>query len=83
MNDFLLGALCMGFAIASLFFARFYQHTKDRFFGFLTAAFAIMAANQVALQYFGEASEHNSWLYIVRLSAFVLLLLGIWDKNRS
>ncbi|HEY8944727.1 MAG TPA: DUF5985 family protein [Polyangiaceae bacterium] len=83
MNDFLLGALCIGFLTVSMFFARFYRRTRDRFFAFLSGAFALMSANQISLQYFGEASEYNSWLYVVRLSAFLLILLGIWDKNRS
>lgn len=83
MNTFLLGALCIGFLTASMFFARFYARTGDRFFAYLSAAFALMSANQIALEYFGEAYEYKSWLYLIRLAAFLLILLGIWDKNRS
>lgn len=82
MSSFLLGALAMGFLAGSLFFARFFARTRDRFFAFLAAAFAIMSANQVALAAFGEDSEYRSWLYLVRLAAFVVILYAIVDKNR-
>lgn len=82
MNQFVLGALAMAFLIVSRFFGRFYTRTKDRFFAFLSAAFAIMSVNQFALLVYGEISEYRSWLHLVRLLAFVLILIGIWDKNR-
>jgi hypothetical protein len=41
-----------------------------------------MSADQVALAMLGEDSEYQSWLYLVRLAAFVLILVGIYDKNR-
>jgi hypothetical protein len=82
MNSFLLGALAMGFLAGALFFVRFFVRTRDRFFAFFGAAFAIMSANQVALTVFGEDSEFRSWLYLVRLAAFVVILYAIYDKNR-
>jgi hypothetical protein len=82
MSSFLLGALAMGFLAGALFFARFFVRTRDRFFAFLAAAFAIMSANQVALAALGEDSEYRSWLYLVRLAAFVVILYAIFDKNR-
>jgi hypothetical protein len=83
MNSFLLGALFMGFSAAAMFFGRFFTRTRDRFFAFLSVAFAVMALNQVALLFLGEASEYRSWVYVVRLAAFVLILLAILDKNRG
>jgi len=82
MSSFLLGALAMGFLVIAMFFARFFARTRDRFFAFMGVAFLIMSTNQVALMLFGEASEYQSWLYLVRLAAFVLILVGIYDKNR-
>lgn len=83
MSAFILGALAMGYLTAGMFFARFYVQTRDRFFAFMCAAFAIMSANQLALLLFGEDSEHRSILFLARLLAFVLILVGIIDKNRS
>jgi hypothetical protein len=48
----------------------------------MATAFAVMSANQLALAWLGEDSEHRSWLYLVRLSAFVLILVAVVDKNR-
>lgn len=82
MNQFLLGALAMGFLVAGMFFARFFTRTRDRFFAFLALAFIIMSLNQVTLAVLGEDSEFHSWVYLIRLAAFVLILIGIYDKNR-
>lgn len=82
LNCFLLGALAMGFLVAAMFFGRFYTRTHDRFFAFMATAFATMSANQLALAWLGEDSEYRSWLYLVRLSAFVLILAAVIDKNR-
>lgn len=82
MSSFLLGALALGFFAAASFFLRFFARTRDRFFAYFAAAFGIMSANQVALAALGEDSEHNSWLYLVRLAAFLVILYAIYDKNR-
>ena len=82
MSSFLLGALALGFFAGGLFFVRFFVRTRDRFFAYFAAAFGIMSVNQVALAALGEASEYNSWLYLVRLAAFVVILYAIYDKNR-
>lgn len=82
MNSFLLGALSMGFLTGALFFLRFFVRTRDLFFAFFGVAFAIMSANQVALALLGEDSEYRSWLYLIRLAAFGVILFAIYDKNR-
>jgi hypothetical protein len=83
MNSFLLGALFLGFTAIGMFFVRFYRRTHDRFFAFFAVAFAIMALNQLALLLLGEASEYLSWVFVVRLAAFLIILLAILDKNRK
>jgi hypothetical protein len=82
MSSFLLGALALGFFAGALFFVRFFVRTRDPFFAYFAAAFGIMSLNQIALAALGEASEYNSWLYLVRLAAFVVILYAIFDKNR-
>jgi hypothetical protein len=83
VNEFLLGALSMGFFVIALFFWRFWRRTRDRFFALFAAAFLIMSANQISLLMFGEDSELKSWLYAVRLAAFLVILTAIVDKNRD
>lgn len=82
LNTFLLGALGMGFMVAAMFFGRFFSRTHDRFFAFVATAFATMSINQLALAWLGEDSEYRSWLYVIRLSAFIVILAAIIDKNR-
>ena len=83
MDVFLLGALWFGFFAASAFFLQFYRRTRDRFFALFSLAFLVMSLNQIALFALGESSEFTSWLYAVRLSAFLVILWAIIEKNRS
>jgi uncharacterized membrane protein len=83
MNSFLLGGLSMGFLAIAMFFARFFARTRDRFFAIMAVAFVIMSINQLFLLVWGEDSEFHSWLYVIRLAAFVLILIAILDKNRA
>jgi hypothetical protein len=82
MNQFLQGALVMGCMIIALFFLRFWRKSHDRLFLFFSAAFWTMAVDWGALS-FTNADEPNTALFIVRLLAFVLIVIGILDKNRS
>lgn len=82
MNQFLLGALASAFLVAAMFFARFFARTGDRFFAFVSTAFVIMSVNQLTLAVLGEEAEYKSWPYLVRLAAFGVILVGIYDKNR-
>jgi hypothetical protein len=81
-SDVLAGALAMGYALCGLFFLRFWRDTGDRFFGVFATAFWLMAVNRVSLSAHYEESV-LPWLYLVRLAAFVLILVAIADKNRT
>ena len=81
-DDFLSGCIVtMSLAIA-LFQLRFWRRGGDRLFLFFASSFLLMAANRIALTLVVDESESRTYLYIVRLVAFVLILVGIWDKNR-
>ena len=45
---FLHGAIAMGFAVAGLYFLRFWRDTGDRLFAFFAAAFWVFAAERVS-----------------------------------
>lgn len=77
------GALTMGYFVAGLFFLRFWSGTRDRLFLFFTASFWLLALQRVALATLGEAFEDRSGFYIVRLLAYILILVAIFDKNRT
>jgi len=79
---FLNGAVAMGFAIAGLCFLRFRRDTGERLFSFFAAAFFVFAAERVGLLYVGPDEAVRATVYLPRLAAFSLIILGILDKNR-
>jgi hypothetical protein len=81
-TNFMLGAIVMASVVAGLFFLRFWRRTRDRLFLMFAAAFWLMAVNWAALA-FTQADEIRTAFYVVRLVAFVLILVAIIDKNRS
>jgi hypothetical protein len=78
---FFAGAVCMGFAVAALFFFRFWRRTSDSLFLTFGAAFALLAVHQGLIAALRIASEDRSWVYLLRLLAFVLILIAIVRKN--
>jgi len=51
-------------------------------FLFFAASFATLAGNWLALALIRPAPEAQHWIYLIRLAGFVLLIIGIIDKNR-
>lgn len=82
MNQFMQGAVVMGCSIIGLFFLRFWRRTRDRLFIFFACAFWLLGINWLLLS-FTRSDEPNTALYLVRLAAFIVILVGIWDKNRT
>ena len=82
MNDFLRGALSMSAWLAGLFFLRFWHVTRDRLFVFMSIAFWMLGLNWLCLALLNVAVESRHQLYVLRLIAFLLILVGVIDKNR-
>ena len=82
MNEFLHGLLVMACAVAGLFFLRFWRKTRDRLFIVFAIAFWLLASNWLCLAW-SRMNEPHTLFYVIRLAAFVLILIGIWDKNRA
>jgi len=81
MYDFLTGVVTAGFLIAAVFFFRFWKTTQDTFFAILGIAFVLFAANQAAVVLLEVSHEEQSWIYVLRLVGFALLLVAIALKN--
>jgi hypothetical protein len=77
------GAIVMGYAVAGLFFLRFWRATRDRLFLILSGAFWILGIQRLVLAFTRDMVEDHTALYLVRLFAFLLILAAIVDKNRS
>jgi Family of unknown function (DUF5985) len=82
LNDFLLGAIALGCALAALFFVRFWRNARDRLFVWFAATFALLAVHWTLVALTDPTDEHRPLLYLLRLAAFVILLGGILEKNR-
>lgn len=81
MKDFLWGLLTMASAVASLLFLRYARVTRERLFLYFSAAFLAMTLNWFGLVLIEPDNEHRHVAYLLRLLAFVLILIGIIDKN--
>jgi len=79
----LSGALGAGYLVIALFFLKFRSRTHDRLFGYFAAAFVLLAAQRLGIAIGREWEESSVWLYGLRLLAFLLLIFGIVEKNRS
>lgn len=84
LSVFLSGAVMTGHFVAGLFFFRFWTQTRERLFAVFGLAFCTLAVERVALLILGSQAreEHNAFVYCLRLLAFVMILVGIVDKNR-
>jgi hypothetical protein len=83
MNQFMWGALWMACCVAAVFFLRFWRLSRDRFFIFFALAFATFAAHWFGLGVANPGVETRHYFYVFRLVAFLLILVGIIDKNRT
>ncbi len=80
--QFLFGAVTFGFIIAGLFFLRFWKRTGDNLFFAFAVAFWLLGLGQALLALTDIPVEERSWLYLLRLAAFGIILVSIWMKNR-
>lgn len=81
LANFLSGVATTGFVLAGLFFFRFWRRTGDRLFVAFGIAFWLMALNQGLIVLSGIPREEQSWLYLLRVGAFGLLIVAIVAKN--
>ena len=81
MYQFTAGAIAMGYFVAGLFFLRFLMRTRESLFGVFACAFWLLAANQALVALADVPREEQSWIYLLRLAAFVLIIVGIVAKN--
>jgi hypothetical protein len=81
MREFLWGALAMASGIAALFFLRYWMLSRDRLYVFFSVAFAVLMLNWTALAAVNPHNESQHGLYVLRLIAFSLIIVGIIDKN--
>ncbi len=81
MSEFIWGLITMGYLIAGLFFLRFWVRTRDSLFAAFSAAFWLLALNQGLVAISGVPREEQTWFYLLRLVAFLIIIAAVVAKN--
>ncbi len=81
LAGFLSGMIAMGFLVVAAFFLRFWRQTRDFLFLAFAFAFLLLACGQALISMFGLPLEERSWVFLLRLAAFSVLIAAIVRKN--
>ena len=82
LNQFLAGAASVSLLVIAMFFIRFWKRTRDRLFLFFASAFLILMLERLIRASMEIETEWAPYVYMVRLAAFVVIIIGVVDKNR-
>ena len=80
---FMSGMVAAGFRVSGLFFLRFWRRTHDSLFIAFALAFWLLGLGQTLVALTDIPVEERSWIYLLRLAAFSLILIAIFRKNRA
>jgi hypothetical protein len=83
INQFLSGGIMIGYLSASFFFLRFWKRQRDILFALFSAAFAVLAIERTVLLATEAQEEIQPYIYLIRFTAFMLILFGFYLKNRK
>ena len=81
VQGFLLGVIALSSVVAGVYFLKFWKHTRDTLFLCFGIAFIIEGLNRTALLLVDKPNEGSPYIYVVRLGAFLLILVAILKKN--
>ena len=83
IQGFLLGIIVTASFTAAVYFLKFWRNTHDPLFMAFAAAFTIEGLNRLTYLFLESPNEGSPAIYIVRLLAFLIILVAIVRKNRS
>jgi zinc transporter ZupT len=76
------GAIIMGYTVAAVFFVKFWRRTRDFLFLAFAAAFLLMATTPLLTTWLEVPREEQSPFYLLRLLAFLIIIVAIVWKSR-
>jgi len=76
------GAIIMGYAVAAVFFLKFWRRTADNLFLAFAAAFLLLGATPLLTTLLEVPREEQSPFYLLRLLAFLIIIVAIIGKSR-
>jgi len=82
LYTFLSGAAALGFFSCALFFLRFWKRTREQLFLAFSLSFALLGVGQSVVSLAQIPTEEKGALYLIRLLAFLIILVAIYRKNR-
>jgi hypothetical protein len=83
VTNFVFGIITMGYVVAGLFFAKFWSRSRDPLFAIFAVAFWLLALNQAIVAVIEVPREEQSLAYLLRLAAFILIIVAIIHKNAA
>ncbi len=81
VNAFLAGAFVVACVAVALFYLRYWRKTRERLFATLAVAFVMLAVERSVLGFVPSQIEGRHLIYLARLAAFLLIIVGVVDKN--
>jgi hypothetical protein len=82
LNDFLAGAIVMGFGVAAVMFLKFWKRTRELLFLAFAGSFMLLGITQALLTLADFQDDTRSRIYLLRLAAFLLILFAMAWQNR-
>jgi hypothetical protein len=67
---------------SAVFFLKFWRDTRDRLFAMFAVSFCLLALDRVVVVAFQQQGVSSPAQYLVRLAAFVVIIVAIVEKNR-
>jgi O-antigen ligase len=83
VNTYLSGMVTAGLVAAGVYFMRFWSRSRDTLFLAFTGAFWVLALSEALVALGREPSGGQSWYYLLRVPAFLLIAAAIVQKNAS
>ena len=81
IEAFLIGVIATACAVAGLYFLRFWRRTDDLLFLAFAVSFFVEALNRPRFLAADSFAEDGATIYLVRLFAYLLILIAIVHKN--
>lgn len=83
--------ICMAtFAASAVFFLKFWTASRDSFYLYFSIACALLALERTIvlvlsyiMHWVSPEEESGSWIYLIRLTSFLLIAAAVWKKNKA
>jgi uncharacterized membrane protein len=82
INAALSGGIAVAFGIIGVCFIRFWRRSRIKLFLLFAIAFFLLTIERVVLVLVSPTNEFAPYIYAIRLTAFLTIIVAIIDQNR-